>query len=71
MAALRPPVFYASQAGFRRQASLWSVGRLSDALGLLQEAEADCKTGGLPAPTVAARALLRIAGAARSGRAAG
>lgn len=69
MAALRPPIFYANQAGFRRQAGLWSVARLSDALGLLQDAEADCKTSGLPVESVAARTLLRIAGAARSGRA--
>jgi len=71
MSALRPPIFFAHQAGFRRQAALWSVGRLADALALLQDAEADCKTTGLPADSVAARTLLRIAGAARSGRAAG
>lgn len=68
MASLRPPVFFAAQPAFRRQLAQWSAARLADAVQLLLEAEADCKSAGAPAQAICARALLRIAGAARSGR---
>ncbi len=71
MASLRPPIFFAVQPAFRRQLAQWSPGRLAEALQLLLDAEADCKSTGVPAEAVCARTLLRIAGAARSGRAAG
>ncbi len=71
MMSLRPPVFFAAQPAFRRQLAQWSTGRIAEALQLLLDAEADCKSTGVPVEAVAARALLRIAGAARSGRAAG
>jgi DNA polymerase-3 subunit delta len=71
MGSLRPPVFFAVQSGFRRQLAAWSPGRLAEAIQLIQDAEADCKTTGLPAHATCARALLRIAGAARAGRANG
>ena len=71
MASMRPPIFFAAQPAFRRQLSQWSTGRLAEALQLVLDAEDDCKSTGVPAEAVCARALLRIAGAARSGRAAG
>ena len=71
MASLRPPVFFAAQAAFRRQIAQWSPARLAEALQLVLDAEADCKSTGMPADAIAARALLRLAGAARSRRASG
>jgi DNA polymerase-3 subunit delta len=71
MMAQRPPVFYPLQASFRRQLALWGLPRLGEALVLLADAEAECKTSGLPGEAIAARALLRLAGAARGARAAG
>ncbi|MSO73957.1 MAG: DNA polymerase III subunit delta [Alphaproteobacteria bacterium] len=69
MASLRPPVFFTAQPAFRRQLAQWSLTRLAEALQIVLDAEADCKSTGMPADAVAARALLRLAGAARSGHA--
>jgi len=64
MAALKPPVIFKMADRFRRQVSRWPVDRLGRALELLTEAELDCKTTGLPAPEITARALMMIARAA-------
>jgi DNA polymerase-3 subunit delta len=45
--------------------ALWPAERLATALDLVIAAELECKTTGLPAEAVAARALMRIAHAAR------
>jgi len=65
MAALRPPVFFKAQPAFRRQLRLWPAARIAPALALLLEAELDCKTTGLAAEPVSARALLRLASGSR------
>ncbi len=69
LAALRPPVFFKIAEAFRRQMSLWDRERLSDALHMLNTAEIDCKSTGIPAPESCGRALLRIAAMARRGSA--
>lgn len=47
------------------QLGKWSTAKLSNALDIVMEAEADCKVTGLPAEAICARACLRIANAAR------
>ncbi len=47
------------------QLGKWSTNKLSNALEIVMEAEADCKVTGLPAEAICARACLRIANAAR------
>ncbi len=49
------------------QLSKWSTAKLSDALEVVMQAEADCKVTGLPAEAICGRACLRIANAARIG----
>ena len=64
MAALKPPVIFKAADRFRRQLSRWPADRLGRALDVLTEAEADCKTTGMPAAEIASRALIMIARAA-------
>jgi DNA polymerase-3 subunit delta len=66
--ALRPPVFFKEMPRWRMAIQAWSPKRIADAQEILLKAEADCKTTGLPAAPIAARALLSIAAAARSAR---
>lgn len=65
MSKLRPPVFFKEQPAFRRQLGLWNSDRLAAAMVLVRDAEADCKTTGLPAEAITARTLLRIAATLR------
>lgn len=65
MKMLRPPVIFTMAQGFRRQLERWTEARLTTAMALLVDAEMDCKSTGVPAEAVCARALLRIASAAR------
>ncbi|WP_262693408.1 DNA polymerase III subunit delta [Kordiimonas aquimaris] len=62
---LRPPVFYAEKDKFAREVSAWSSKKLEQALDILIGAELDCKTTGNPVDVICARALLRLAKAAR------
>lgn len=64
VAKLRPPVIFLRAEAFKAQARRWDLGRIVRAMELLLEAEADCKTTGLPAEAVCGRVLLRIAQAA-------
>lgn len=64
---LRPPVHFMRSASFKMQLGFWDSARLGDALDLLLETEALCKTTGVPAETVTARALFNIAALARAG----
>ena len=64
MGSLQPPVFFKLTGAFREQLRLWSPARLADAMVLVSEAEADCKTTGLPAEALCSRALMRIGQAA-------
>jgi DNA polymerase-3 subunit delta len=66
--SLRPPVFFKEMPRWKAAVQAWSPRRISGALDILVRAEADCKTTGLPANAVAARALLQIAAAARRAR---
>lgn len=66
MQALRPPVFFGVKNAFGNQLRRWDEQRLNAALGLLTEAEIDCKTTGTPAEAVCGRTLIRLAQAARS-----
>ena len=61
---LKPPVFFKVADRFRRQLARWPLDRLSLALEVLLDAEIDCKTTGLPATEITARALMRLAQAA-------
>lgn len=61
LAKLRPPVFWKQRGVFAAQARAWRPAALKSGLARLIAAEADCKTTGLPAETMAARALLGLA----------
>lgn len=71
MGALRPKVFFKYTPAFRSQLGRWPPRRIASALEILLDAERACKTTGAPAPAICARALMRLAHAANSGRAAG
>ncbi|CAA7614923.1 DNA polymerase III [Candidatus Terasakiella magnetica] len=64
MNALKPPVIFKAVERFKRQLSRWPVDRLGKALEVLTEAEADCKTTGMPAAEITSRALMMLARAA-------
>jgi DNA polymerase-3 subunit delta len=65
MARLRPPLNYFRKTAFKNQASRWTAEQLEEALTHLYEGEALVKTTGVPAETVAARALLGVAAMTR------
>lgn len=62
--ALRPPVHFSRQAALKRQCRLWSRRRLDRALGLIMEADAACKTTGMPDMALSGQTLIRVAQAA-------
>lgn len=64
MKSLRPPVFFKVANRFQAQMRRWSVPLIGQALDLLLEAEIDCKSTGLPAEEMCARALMQVARAA-------
>ena len=66
---LRPPVFFRHEPAYRRALQMWQVRDLERALGMVAEAELQCKSGGVPDEPVAWRAALRIANAARQAKA--
>jgi DNA polymerase-3 subunit delta len=65
MKKLRPPIPFMRTASFKGQLNNWDTSRLGDALDLLLETEALCKTTGVPPVTVTARALFNIAALAK------
>jgi len=65
---LRPPVFFKEMPRWKTALRAWEPRRIADAQDILLKAEGDCKTTGLPAAAIAARALLQIAAAARRAR---
>jgi DNA polymerase-3 subunit delta len=69
MRRLRPPVHFARAATFKAQAQRWTEAKLSDALDSLLEAEALCKTTGVPARAATGRALLGVAALVRINKA--
>jgi len=68
ISALRPPIFFKYRAAFERQTSQWSLVRIAKAIDILNEAEINCKTTGMPSVEICAYALVRIGGAARAGK---
>ena len=68
VASLRPPVYFKRLDGFRAQARAWRPAHLVTAMDLINDAELDCKTTGLPAAPIAARAVMRVTEAARRAR---
>ncbi len=63
--ALRPAVFFRHKKQFQTQLRRWPLRGLNRALVQLTDAEADCKTTGLPDQTICWRTLLLIAQTAR------
>lgn len=66
---LRPPVFYRAKPGMVAAARGWTTPRLQTALDRLLRAEIDCKTTGMPAELMCARAVLALSAAAPRQRA--
>lgn len=64
---LKPPIRFPRDRWFKSALPRWTAPRLADAVDLLAEAELDAKTTGNPVETLTARALMRLAGAARAG----
>lgn len=62
---LRPPVHFKREASFRAQLQRWSEPALLEALDLLLDTEALCKTTAVPAEAACGRALFNIAARAR------
>ncbi|MBU6298697.1 MAG: DNA polymerase III subunit delta [Alphaproteobacteria bacterium] len=65
MRKLRPPVHFSRAASFKAQAQRWSEPKLFDALDLLLEGEALCKTTGVPAEAACGRTLFNVAAMAK------
>lgn len=68
-AALRktwPPVHFSRTASFKMQVNRWNEDKLGEALDLLLDTEALCKTTAVPGEAVLGRALMTIAAMARA-----
>ena len=65
MKKLRPPLHFSRLSSFRGQAQKWNEAKLGEALDLLLEAEALCKTTGVPAEAACGRALFNVAAMGR------
>jgi DNA polymerase-3 subunit delta len=65
MKRARPPIHFMRATSFKQQLGVWDSQRLADALDLLLETEALCKTTSVPPETVTARALFTVASMAR------
>jgi DNA polymerase-3 subunit delta len=65
MRKLRPPVHFSRVDSFNLQVQRWPSPRLGEALDLLLETEALCKTTAVPAHAVCGRAFMNIAAMAR------
>jgi DNA polymerase-3 subunit delta len=63
---LRPPVHFKRESSFKGQAQSWSERSLREILDELLEAEALCKSTGVPNEAVCGRALMMVAARARS-----
>jgi DNA polymerase-3 subunit delta len=66
MRKIWPPIHFSRTSSFKMQANRWSEAKLSDALDLLLETEALCKTTAVPNEAVLGRALFNIAAMART-----
>jgi DNA polymerase-3 subunit delta len=61
---LRPPVFFRAKPAMVAAANGWTTPRLQNALDRLLRTEIDCKTTGMPAELICARAVLALSAAA-------
>lgn len=68
LAALKPPVIFKVADRFRRQLGRWPADRVGRALEVLIEAEAECKSTGMPAAEICSRAIMQLSRAAGRGR---
>ncbi len=66
MKKMWPAIHFSRTASFKAQVARWSDDRLGEALDLLLETEALCKTTGVPNEAVLGRALFNIAAMARA-----
>jgi len=66
MRKMWPPIHFTRTASFKMQASRWSEDKLGEALDLLFETEALCKTTGVPAEAALGRALFNVAAMGRA-----
>ena len=64
ISALKPKPFFRTVLRLRAQMSRWPTARAGSALDLLQQAEIDAKTTGLPAAAICGRAVMQLARAA-------
>ena len=62
---LRPPVHFLRIASLKAQIQKWNEERIGEALDLLLDTEALCKTTAVPTQAVCARALFNVASMAR------
>jgi DNA polymerase-3 subunit delta len=63
---LRPMLHFSRADDFKRQLRVWNETKLGEALDLLLEAEALCKTTAVPAEAALGRALFNVAAMARA-----
>jgi DNA polymerase-3 subunit delta len=66
MRKIWPPIHFSRTSSFKMQAARWTEMKLSDALDLLLDTEAMCKTTAVPNEAVLGRALFNIAAMARA-----
>jgi len=66
MRKMWPPIHFSRTSSFKAQATRWNEDRLGEALDLLLETEALCKTTAVPGEAVLGRALFNIAAMART-----
>jgi DNA polymerase-3 subunit delta len=65
LSEMRPPVFFRHKPAYQRALGSWGVDDLARAIEVVAEAELACKKGGGSDESVAWRAALRVANAAR------
>jgi DNA polymerase-3 subunit delta len=65
MRKMWPPIHFSRTSSFKAQATRWNEDKLGEALDLLLETEALCKTTAVPGEAVLGRALFNIAAMAR------
>jgi DNA polymerase-3 subunit delta len=66
MRKMWPPIHFSRTSSFKAQATRWNEDKLGEALDLLLETEALCKTTAVPGEAVLGRALFNIAAMARA-----
>lgn len=66
MRKIWPPLHFSRTASFKMQVTRWNEDKLAEALDLLLDTEALCKTTAAPAEAVLGRALMTIAAMARA-----